>query len=109
MVKEGNNMDKNREIVIAAIQMEAEMGDVSRNLKIVERLSSIAFKKGADLVLLPEFFSSATAFHPKMLSAISQFKGEPFKLLLSFQKNTMVLSVLVVLILLIGIVMFIIL
>ena len=80
-------MKKNKEIVIAAIQMEAEMGDVRRNLKIVEKLSTIAFKKGADLVLLPEFFSSATAFHPKMLSAISQFKGEPFKLLFKLSKK----------------------
>ncbi len=80
-------MIKNKEIVVAAVQMEAKMGDINKNLEIVEKLSSVASNKGADLVLLPEFFSSATAFHPKMLDAISQFKGEPFKLLLKLSKK----------------------
>jgi len=47
--------------------MNAELGDVSRNLEKAEALAREAFDRGAEWVILPEFFTSAMAYHSKML------------------------------------------
>ncbi len=66
---------------IAAIQMVAKLADVEANLKIADRLASQAFTEGAELVVLPEFFTSAMAYHPKMLDAVRSIEGRPMQLL----------------------------
>jgi predicted amidohydrolase len=50
-------------ITAAAIQMDARIGDVSGNLERAARLVREAFQRGADWVLLPEFFTSPVGFH----------------------------------------------
>jgi len=65
----------------AAIQMIAEFGVVEANLKISERLTSQAFNQGADIVILPEFFTSAMGFHTKMLDVVRPLDGKPMQLL----------------------------
>jgi predicted amidohydrolase len=50
-------------ITAAAIQMDARLGDVAGNLARAERLAREAFRLGAQWVLLPEFFTSAVAYH----------------------------------------------
>ena len=54
-----------REVKVAAIQMTAELGNVKANLKSAKQLASNAFKEGAELVILPEFFTSAVCFIQK--------------------------------------------
>jgi len=66
---------------IAAVQMKAALGEVEENLKAAERLATRAFLDGADWVILPEFFTSAMAFHPKMLDVARPVEGEPMQLL----------------------------
>lgn len=61
--------------------MKAELGEVETNLRIAERLATDAFREGADWVILPEFFTSAVAFHPKMLDVARPIDGEPMQLL----------------------------
>lgn len=51
---------------IAAVQLNCDFADVNSNLGKVERYIRQAYMKNADLVLLPEFFSSAIGFSPKM-------------------------------------------
>lgn len=51
---------------IAAIQLECKFADVMHNLKKVEKYILDAKQKNADIVLLPEFFTSAIGFSPKM-------------------------------------------
>jgi predicted amidohydrolase len=68
---------------IAAVQMRAELGGVDANIAIAERLASRAFEQGAEWVILPEFFTSAMAFHPKMLGAARPIDGEPMQMLKS--------------------------
>ncbi|MFZ2538615.1 MAG: carbon-nitrogen hydrolase family protein [Oscillospiraceae bacterium] len=51
---------------IAAIQLDCDFADVNSNLRKAEKYIRQAYKKNADLVLLPEFFSSAIGFSPKM-------------------------------------------
>jgi predicted amidohydrolase len=72
---------------IAAIQMNAKFANVKANLEIAKRLASEAFQDGAELVILPEFFTSAMGFHPKMLDVGRPIKGEPMQLLNQLAKN----------------------
>lgn len=51
---------------IAAIQLNCHFADVNSNLRKAEKYIRQASNKNADLVLLPEFFTSAIAFSPKM-------------------------------------------
>jgi len=76
-----------RRLRIAAIQMNAEMGDVAANLHKAERLVHETFGRGAEWVILPEFFTSAMAFHPKMLDAARLIDGEPLRLLKDLAKQ----------------------
>lgn len=66
---------------VAAIQIKAELGNIKVNLKSAERLARNAFKEGAEMVILPEFFTSAVCFHPKMLDVVRPINGEPAQLL----------------------------
>ena len=68
---------------VAAIQMEAVLGDVDANLASAERLVCEAFGQGASWVVLPEFFASAMAFHPALLDTARPLDGEPMQLLLN--------------------------
>ena len=66
---------------IAAIQMVVRLADVEENLKMAEGLATKAFSEGAELVVLPEFFTSAMAYHPKMLDVVRSIEGRPIQLL----------------------------
>ena len=68
-------------IRVAAVQMTAELANVDANLLKVERLTRMAFDRGARWVVLPEFFTSAIAFHPDMASATRELDGPPTQLL----------------------------
>ncbi|HUG80947.1 MAG TPA: carbon-nitrogen hydrolase family protein [Bryobacterales bacterium] len=74
-------------IRVAAVQMEAELGEVDRNLERAERLVRRAFEQSAQWVILPEFFTSAIAFHPKMLDAARPADGRPLDLLVSLARE----------------------
>ena len=72
---------------IAAVQMKAETGAVKANMALAEDLVGQAFFSGAEMVILPEFFTSAMAFHPAMLKAARPLEGRPMQLLKSFAKQ----------------------
>lgn len=61
--------------------MCAELGEVEANCEAAERLVREAFAGGAQWVVLPEFFTSAMAFHPSLLAAARPADGEPLALL----------------------------
>jgi predicted amidohydrolase len=60
---------------VAAIQMRAKVGAVASNLSHAESLVREAFHRGAEWVILPEFFTSLAAFGPSMLSAWLPLEG----------------------------------
>lgn len=62
--------DKNGEIIVAAIQLEAVIGDVDVNLERVEGLCRQALAKKPRVLALPEFFTSRIAFDPQVHSAV---------------------------------------
>lgn len=69
------------DIRVAAIQMRAKVGAVAGNLSSAESLVREAFRRGAQWVILPEFFASAVAFTPSMLSAWLPLEGPALKLM----------------------------
>jgi len=66
---------------VAAVQMRAQVGAVARNLASAEALAEEAFRQGARWVILPEFFPSAMAFTPAMLSAWQPQEGPALQLM----------------------------
>jgi N-carbamoylputrescine amidase len=68
-------------IRVAAVQMRAKVGAIARNLSSAEELVCEAFRRGAQWVILPEFFPSAVAFTPAMLSAWQPLEGAPLQLM----------------------------
>jgi len=66
---------------VAAVQMCARLGEIEANCAAAERLAGEAFAEGARWVILPEFFTSAMAFHPSLLFSARPADGEPFALL----------------------------
>lgn len=72
-----NPAPSRRSLRVAAIQMTPRLGDVAANLEQAETLILEAQRKGAEWIVLPEYFTSAAAFHPDMLSAIRPLDGEP--------------------------------
>ncbi len=68
-------------VQVAAVQMKAELGNVESNLVKAERLVRAAMRRGAQWVILPEFFTSGLAFHPQMAKAARPVDGAPAQLL----------------------------
>jgi predicted amidohydrolase len=54
---------------VAAVQLDVVLGDVERNLAGSERLAREAAADGAQLVALPEFFTTGAAFLPEVANA----------------------------------------
>ncbi len=54
---------------VAAVQLAVELGDVEANLAESERLAREAADRGAELVSLPEFFTTGAAFVPELAAA----------------------------------------
>lgn len=65
----------------AAIQLEAEIGNVDANLTMCETLADAAAAAGADWIVLPEFFSTGIAYRPELRDRAPAVDGEPTRLL----------------------------
>jgi predicted amidohydrolase len=72
---------------VAAIQLEAEVGDIAANLEMCERLGDAAGRDGAELIALPEFFSTGIGFIPELVEASVGIDGEATNLLTSLAKQ----------------------
>lgn len=59
-----------RDLSVAAIQMEASVGDVAGNIDQAERLARKALEEGADVVGLPEFFTSRVVLDDAVWEAV---------------------------------------
>jgi predicted amidohydrolase len=51
---------------VAAIQLEAVIGDVEENLGACQRLADTAAHEGAEWIILPEFFTTGMGFLPEL-------------------------------------------
>jgi predicted amidohydrolase len=70
-------------VKVAAAQLDVVLGDVDANLAQCERLAREAARAGAEVVALPEFFSTGAAFDPKVVEGIRPRDGEPAQMLTS--------------------------
>lgn len=60
---------------VAAVQQEPVVGDVARNLAACERLGEEAGEAGAELIVLPEFFTTGMGFIPELAEASLPLRG----------------------------------
>ena len=65
----------------AAVQMEAEVGNVDANLEMADALVRAAAAEGATWIVLPEFFASGVANRPELRDAAPAADGAPTALL----------------------------
>lgn len=71
-------------IRVAAVQLNCKVGELDANLANAEKFIRDAFEHDADLVILPEFFTTpgfGFPFHQKVLDAVEPLEGETMKLL----------------------------
>ena len=68
-------------MTVAAIQMCAKFAEAPANLRKAEMLLEEAFQKGAHLVILPEFFTSAAGFHSNLLSVALPLEGPAYEVM----------------------------
>ena len=81
---------KEKTIRIAAIQLNVKVGELDGNLANAEKFIRQAFEQKADLVVLPEFFTTPAQGFPytdKMLEAICPLDGKPAQLLKRLSKE----------------------
>lgn len=76
-----SSLQSSEKIKVAAIQMQADLGNVENNLARAESLVREAIRSNAKWIVLPEFFTSAVAFNRCLLDAICPLDGAPMKLL----------------------------
>ena len=53
-------------IRVAAVQLEVVLGDVLANLEACEAMARSAAREGAELIVLPEFFTTGVGFLPEL-------------------------------------------
>lgn len=68
---------------VAAVQLEAVLGDVSANLAACEQLADQAGRAGARIIALPEFFSTGIGFVDSLKDAALPADGAATELLIT--------------------------
>ena len=72
---------------VAAIQLEARVGDVEANLEACERLGDQAGSAGAEAIVLPEFFTTGVGFVEELADAALAPDGAASELLRSLARR----------------------
>lgn len=68
---------------VAAVQLQAVLGNTAANLAACERLVNEAGDAGAEWIVLPEFFTSGIGFTPELRDAALPLDGRASELLIS--------------------------
>ncbi|MFE6857482.1 carbon-nitrogen hydrolase family protein [Nocardia sp. NPDC057668] len=68
---------------VAAIQLEPVLADIDANLQACERLATAAGVAGAEIIALPEFFSTGIGFSERLIDAVLPPDGPATTLLQS--------------------------
>jgi len=76
-------MSERRTLRVAAVQLEAELGNVDVNLERCERLADEAGRGGAEWIVLPEFFTTGVAYRPELVDAALAPDGEATEMMAS--------------------------
>ncbi len=68
---------------VAAIQLEVVLGDVVANLEACEAMARSAASEGAELIVLPEFFTTGVGFLPELAHVAVAPEGAATRMLCS--------------------------
>ncbi|OQZ99289.1 carbon-nitrogen hydrolase family protein [Mycolicibacter algericus] len=74
-------------VLAAAVQLEAVLGDVSANLAACERLADEAGRAGAEIIALPEFFTTGIGFDESLATAALPPDGAATELLTALARR----------------------
>ena len=72
---------------VAAVQLEPALGDVAENLRRGEALADEAGRRGAEWIVLPEFFSTGMAFLDQIADASLPPDGAATQLMLALARR----------------------
>lgn len=72
---------------VAAVQLEAVLGDVDANLAACERLAGDAADRGARVIALPEFFTTGVGFSSRVVDGVLPADGAATRLLLDLARR----------------------
>lgn len=72
---------------VAAVQLQAVLGDVDANLALAAQAVADAVRQGAEVVALPEFFSSGVAFSATVAAAAQPMDGQAVQALCSWART----------------------
>ncbi len=72
---------------VAAVQLEVRLGDVEANLTTCAELALQAAAAGAELIALPEFFTTGAAFLPEVAAATLAPDGAATQMLLDIARE----------------------
>jgi predicted amidohydrolase len=72
---------------VAAVQLEPAVGRVAENLARCERLGDEAGRRGAELIVLPEFFTTGMAFRDEIADAALPVDGSAAELLIGLARR----------------------
>src|SRR5690625_102769 len=79
--------EANDKVKVAAIQLEAKVGDIHANLAACENMANEAGKKGAKWIILPEFFTTGMAFNPRIADGIESPNGKALHMMRDIAKR----------------------
>ena len=74
-------------VKVAAVQLEPVHGDVAENLRRCESLSDDAARRGADWIVLPEFFTTGMAFLDRMADTALPPDGAATEMMLALARR----------------------
>jgi predicted amidohydrolase len=75
------------EVKVAAVQLQPVLGNVSANLSLCEKLAGEAAAKGAEWIILPEFFTTGMGFDKRIANTALAPDGEATKFLNTLAKR----------------------
>lgn len=72
---------------VAAVQLEAQVGNIDANLEMCAELGRRAVVDGAQWIVLPEFFSTGVANRPDLAQNAPAPDGAPTQMLCDLARN----------------------
>ncbi|MGH3561191.1 MAG: carbon-nitrogen hydrolase family protein [Mycobacterium sp.] len=72
---------------VAAVQQDAVLADVTANLTMCERLADAAAEAGAEIIVLPEFFTTGMGYLPELVDCAQPPDGAAADLLSSLARR----------------------
>jgi predicted amidohydrolase len=79
--------DRHKTVRAAAIQMEARLADVPANIAQAADLAERALREGADIVALPEFFTTQVVLDERLYGCALPVKNDALTMMLSLARD----------------------